>query len=99
MNNATEPTGTLEVALSLTRRLLGTDAAMAGEQAGEILNAAPNHPMAILLLGVSRRKSGNVQAALQALQPLVSSQPKCARAHYELGQSCQGGPECWGLWS
>jgi hypothetical protein len=65
MNDATEPTGTLEVALSHTRRLLDdTDAAMAAEQAGEILKAVPNHPMAMLLLGVARRKTGNARTAL-----------------------------------
>jgi tetratricopeptide (TPR) repeat protein len=85
MKNATESTGTLEVALSHARRLLETDAAMAAEQAGEILKVAPNHPMAMLLLGVARRKTGDAQAALQSLQPLVATQPKWALAHYELG--------------
>src|SRR5580692_987034 len=85
MNNATESTGTLEVALSHTRRLLETDAAMAAEQAGEILKVAPNHPMAMLLLGVARRKTGNAPAALQSLQPLAATQPNWATAHYELG--------------
>src|SRR5277367_1505824 len=85
MNNATEKTGTLEIALSHTRRLLETDPAMAAEQAGEILKVAPNHPMARLLLGVARRKTGKPEAALQSLQPLAATQPKWAIAHYELG--------------
>jgi Flp pilus assembly protein TadD len=85
MNNATESTGTLEVALSHTRRLLETDAAMAAEQAGEILKVAPNHPMAMLLLGVARRKTGNAPAALQSLHALAATQPNWATAHYELG--------------
>jgi tetratricopeptide (TPR) repeat protein len=84
MNNATEPTGTLEVALSHTKRLLETNAAMAAEQAQEILKVAPNHPVATLLLGIARRRGGDAQAALQVLQPLSASQPKWAAAHYEL---------------
>jgi hypothetical protein len=59
MNNATEPTGTLEVALSHTKRLLETNAAMAAEQAEEILKVAPNHPVATLLLGIARRRGGD----------------------------------------
>jgi tetratricopeptide (TPR) repeat protein len=84
MNNATEPTGTLEVALSHTRRLLETNAVMAAEQAQEILKVAPNHPVATLLLGIARRRGGDAQAALQVLQPLSASQPKWAAGHYEL---------------
>jgi predicted Zn-dependent protease len=84
MNNATEPTGTLEVALSHTKRLLETSAAMAAEQAEEILKVAPNHPVATLLLGIARRRGGDARAALQVLQPLTASQPKWAAAHYEL---------------
>jgi tetratricopeptide (TPR) repeat protein len=85
MNSAAEPTGTLEVALAHTQRLLQSNAAMAAEQAAEILKAAPNHPVATLLLGVARRRSGDAIAALESLQPLVASQPNWAAAHYELG--------------
>ncbi len=84
MNNAAEPTGTLEVALAHTKRLLETNAPMAAEQASEILKAAPDHPMALLLLGKARRLSGDAAAALRSLQPLAASQPNWANAHYEL---------------
>jgi predicted Zn-dependent protease len=85
MNNATEPTGTLEVALSHTKRLLQTNAAMAAEQASEILKVAPNNPMATLLLGMAQRMTGDAATALRSLQPLAASQPTWAAAHYELG--------------
>jgi tetratricopeptide (TPR) repeat protein len=85
MNSSTEPTGTLEVALAHTKRLLDTNAAMAAEQAGEILKAAPNHPEATLLLGVARRRNGDAVGAMETLHALVASQPRWAAAHYELG--------------
>jgi tetratricopeptide (TPR) repeat protein len=84
MSNAIEPTGTLDIALSHTQRLLKTNAAMAAEQALEILKAAPNHPLATLLLGAARRMTGDAATALQHLHPLTASQPQWAAAHYEL---------------
>ncbi len=45
------PTGTLAVALVRTRDLLGRDAALAEEQAREILRAIPDQPDALLLRG------------------------------------------------
>jgi tetratricopeptide (TPR) repeat protein len=47
----TAPTGTLAIALSRARDLLGRDAALAEEQAREILRAIPDQPDALLLRG------------------------------------------------
>jgi predicted Zn-dependent protease len=85
MNSGAEPTGTLEVALSHAERLLDSKPDLAAEQAAEILKLVPNHPLAMLLLGVARRLTGNVPAALRLLGPVAASQPRWARAHYELG--------------
>jgi len=87
MSAATDPVGTIDVALAHATRLLETNPAAAGEQAGEILKAAPNHPMALLVLGAARRRCGNAAAALEILEPLSRAQPNWAAAHYELGRA------------
>jgi cytochrome c-type biogenesis protein CcmH/NrfG len=78
VNSPAEPTGTLDTALSYTRRLLRMNPALAAEQAAEILKVVPNHPMALLLLGSARRLSGEHAAALTVLEPLVAAQPRWA---------------------
>jgi tetratricopeptide (TPR) repeat protein len=85
MNSNAEPTGPLDTALAHATRLLQSNPALAAEQAVEILKVAPHHPLAMLLLGVARRMTGDVRAALQLLEPLAASQPRWAVAHYELG--------------
>ncbi len=85
MSAASEPVGTLEVALAHATRLLSTHPGLAAEQATEILKAAPGYPPATLILGSARRAAGDAQAALTVLEPLVRSQPNWAAAHYELG--------------
>ena len=85
VGGATEPTGSVEVALAHAARLLERDPALAAEQAGEILKAAPSHPGATLILGVARRRGGDAAASLEVLTLLVESQPGWAAAHYELG--------------
>ena len=84
-NQTEEPTGTLAVALAHAHKLLASDPALAAEQATEILKAMPGHPVAQLLLGVARRRGGDLPAALAALEPLVRAQPGWFAAHYELG--------------
>jgi predicted Zn-dependent protease len=84
MSTAPEPVGSVEVALSHTARLLERDPALAAQQAYEILKAAPNHPLATLLLGVARRAGGDPEAALLVLEPLASIHPQWALLHYEL---------------
>jgi predicted Zn-dependent protease len=83
----TEARGSLELALSHAARLLPTQPALAAAQAGEILKAVPDHPMATLLLAVAQRSCGNVDTALVGLQKLCHNQPRWAAAHYELGKT------------
>ena len=85
MNTTAEPSGSLDIAIAHATRLLRSNPDVAAEQAVEILKVAPNHPMAMLLLGVARRLTGHVDAALELLLPLAASQPRWAVAHYELG--------------
>lgn len=58
---------------------------MAAEQAAEILKVVPGHPLAALLLGVARRRSGDPAASQGILEPLAQAQPNWAAAQYELG--------------
>ena len=85
MNSAAEPTGTIDKALSHAKRLLESNPALAAEQAGEILKVVPDHPVAMLLMAVAQRMTGDVVAALTVLQRLVVLQSNWAAAHYELG--------------
>jgi tetratricopeptide (TPR) repeat protein len=87
VNSAAEPTGTLEVALARSERLLRHDPALALEQAGEILKVVPGHPMAVLITGVAQRSLGDLPSALQTLRGLAGSQPRSAATHFEYGQT------------
>src|SRR5579863_74672 len=80
-----EPVGTIEVALAHAARLLERDPALAAEQAGEILKAAPGHPPALLVLAIAQRLRGDAAAAHALLAPLVAAQPRWAAARYEYG--------------
>src|SRR3984957_19515787 len=84
LNVISEPVGTVEVALGHAARLLERDAALAAEQASEILKAVPGHPHARLILGAAHRISGHTQLALDVLEPLAREQPRSAPAHVEL---------------
>src|SRR6202163_4808713 len=84
VNSASEPVGTLDVALGHAARLLERDAALAAEQASEILKAVPGHPHARLILGAALRIAGRTQQALEVLEPLAREQPRSAPAHIEL---------------
>src|SRR5258708_1930590 len=63
LNSASEPVGTLDVALGHAARLLERDAALAAEQASEILKAVPGHPHARLILGAAHRIGGPTSSA------------------------------------
>src|SRR3979409_235826 len=84
LNSASEPVGTLDVALGHAARLLERDAALAAEQASEILKAVPGHPHARLILGAAHRIAGQTQLALGVLEPLAPDPPRSAPAHIEL---------------
>src|SRR5260370_12264161 len=96
LNSASEPVGTLDVALGHAARLLQKDALLAAEQASEILKAVPGHPHARLILGAARRIRGQTQLALEVLEPLAREQPRSAPAHLELAiaQAEAGLPNC-----
>jgi predicted Zn-dependent protease len=85
MPDASEPVGTVDVALAHARRLLERDPRLAGQQAAEILKAVPAHPYARLILGAAHRITGQTQAALAVLEPLAGEQPRAAPVHLELG--------------
>jgi predicted Zn-dependent protease len=85
VTGASEPVGTLDVALAHATRLLGRDPRLAAEQALEILKVTPGHPRARLILGAARRIAGQTQAALELLAPLAREQPEAAPVHLELG--------------
>jgi Flp pilus assembly protein TadD len=87
MNSASEPVGTVQIALAHAERLLESNPSLAAEQAGEILKAVPNHPRAMLLLAAARRIAGDASGALQILEPLAGSQPNSAAVHYERGRA------------
>jgi tetratricopeptide (TPR) repeat protein len=84
MSEASEPVGSVEVALGHAARLLESSPVLAAEQASEILKAVPAYPPAMLLLGVARRAGGDSAAALAVLGPLAAMHPQWALAHYEL---------------
>ncbi len=85
MSAGQDPVGTLDVALQHATRLLGESPALAIEQAEAILEQVPRHPLAVLIVGIAKRKLGDLDASLAVLEPLAASQPGWAPAHYELG--------------
>ena len=85
MNSTSEPVGTVDVALAHATRLLERDAALAAEQASEILKSVPKHPRARLILGAARRIAGQTQLALDILEPLAAEHAHSGPAHLELG--------------
>src|SRR3984893_15039969 len=84
VNSASEPDGTLDVALGHAARLLERDAPLAADQASEILKAVPGHPHARLILGAAHRIGGQTRLALEILEPLAGEQPRSAPVHLEL---------------
>jgi len=84
LNSASEPVGTLDVALGHAARLLEKDPRLAIEQADEILKTVPGHPHARLILGAAHRRAGQTQVALEVLEPLAREQPRSAPAQLEL---------------
>jgi predicted Zn-dependent protease len=87
LNSASELVGTVDVALAHAARLLERDAALAAEQASEILKLVPAHPRARLILGAAHRISGRTELALAVLEPLAREQPRSAHTHLELAMA------------
>jgi predicted Zn-dependent protease len=84
LNSASEPVGTLDVALGHAARLLEKDPRLAVEQADEVLKAVPGHPYARLILGTAHRHAGQTSAALSVLEPLAREQTRAPAVHIEL---------------
>ena len=84
---ASVQTGPLDVALAHAERLLGTDPALAAEQAGEILRVVGDHPAAWLLLANAQALRGRTGEALDILGPLAAAQPHSARVQFAHGQA------------
>jgi tetratricopeptide (TPR) repeat protein len=80
-----EMLGSLDEATKRTAQLLELDPILAAEQAQEILKAVPNHPPALFLLAMAKRRSGDPHAALEVLEPLLDAQHKWAAAYFEYG--------------
>jgi len=85
MTSGVEPVGTLDVALAHAERLLDGQPSLAIEQAREILQVAPRHPGATLILAAALRRTHQSAAALEHLVPLAAAQPRWAMAQRELG--------------
>ncbi len=79
-----EPTGTLDVALAHATRLLERRPDLAEQQARAVLQAVPDHPQAVLLLGTARRLQGDAADAAAILGKLAAAQPRSAQTRYEL---------------
>ena len=81
----TTPVGTVDAALEHALSLLAGRPDVALEQATEILNVIPAHPVARLVVGSAQRLLGNTAAAVAMLEELARSQPGAAPVRYELG--------------
>ena len=75
LSTPAEPVGTLEVALAHASRLLAVKPALAAEQACEILKVVPGQSRAMLILGLARAASGDVDGSIDALTRAASLQP------------------------
>ena len=82
-----EVLGSLKEATKRTAVLLDSDPVLAAEQAQEILKAIPNHPPALFLLAMAKRRTGDPQSAIEVLEPLLNAQHEWAAAHFEHGAS------------
>lgn len=80
-----EATASLDVALDHASRLLGSDPALAGRQAREILRVVDGHPAAQLILAASLRLTGRPAEALDLLDRLAQAQPQAPLVYYEHG--------------
>src|SRR3979490_1529989 len=91
MQTGSQPVGSLDQALGPAFHLRDGRPDLALEQAAEILKAAPDHPLALLVVGTAHRLQGNIAAALATLEPLARSQPGAGAVHYEYGLALGAG--------
>ncbi|WP_454717707.1 tetratricopeptide repeat-containing sulfotransferase family protein [Caulobacter segnis] len=84
-----QPALSLAQAFEHAERLLEVDPRMAVEQARAILEAVPRHADTTRLLAAALRLSGQPQAALDTVAPLVQALPNMPLAQLELGLSLE----------
>ena len=85
MTVATEQTATLDQALAHASRLLASNPVLAGEQAAEIIKVVGDHPMALLVLGISQARTGRGEEAVKALRHALLLKPDLPRGWLALG--------------
>jgi tetratricopeptide (TPR) repeat protein len=85
LNIASEPLGSVDMAIAHARRLLEKNPDLAAEQAREVLNVDPVHPTARLILGAALRRGGRAPQALEVLERLGQEMPRSAPVFLELG--------------
>lgn len=85
ISSPSELSGDLATALAQGARLLGRNPAQAVAQMREILKVVPGHPKALVLLGASLRRLGDLTDARKVLELLATSQPEFAAGHLYLG--------------
>ena len=85
MNIASQPLGSVDVAIAHATRLLEKNPELAAEQASEILNVDPAHPTARLILGAAQRRAGRAAQALAVLEALARELPNAVPVYLELG--------------
>jgi tetratricopeptide (TPR) repeat protein len=79
-DGASEPVGTLAVALAHAARLLAERPVMAAAQACEILRVIPDQPDALRLLGRAQSAAGDMAAAISTFKRLTGIRPGDAAA-------------------
>ena len=78
-------TDDLSIALRHASSLLGSDPALAEQQALEILKPYPNEVNGLTLLGTARRLQRKFDTALRALRMALKRAPDFAIVHQEIG--------------
>ena len=77
----------LDLQLIRAAKLLDTDPAKAAVLAKEILELAPDHTGATLLLGTAERNSGNAEAALNLIAKVIADRPLSGILQLEFGRA------------
>lgn len=75
-------------------RLLERDPLLAERQAREVLALLPDDARALLIIGVARRRTGDLTAARTVLERIAGLRPDIARTHYELALTLIAQGDC-----